>query len=172
MIPANESNIREMFGLGHPNDGKRQIHLCGSRLLRTDDAFSDWDFVTTHTPEICGELEAAGFKRMPSKAAYEGDYCEAVYEKKLEGVTVQVSVEIDAKYKLAIMKAMQSCRPLLELDMRLRGVKPVRDVLWQTLYKLVMNDRSDAPTCTMCDRAIDKLTGEPRGTTPADDIAF
>ncbi len=115
------------------------FHLCGSRFLGTQEPGSDWDYVVTCTPEAQAFLAGLGFYEMTHERAtgrgYEGSYVHAVYEKIENGEKIQVSAELDSRYKMAIMATLKACRALRQLDQELRGTTE-RDRLWEALYDL------------------------------------
>lgn len=114
------------------------FHLCGSRKLGTHDHGSDWDFVVTDCPEVHILLDQYGFSPM-GQPGYEDDGTPTVCVMQIADADtfelLQVSVEVDSKYKLAIMEALRVCPRLRELDRGLRGSRD-RDILWRTLYRL------------------------------------
>jgi len=112
-----------------------EFHLCGSRYLHTAEPDSDWDYVITSTPEVRRFLLDQGFKVMPHSGRYEGSYAVSVLEKHDEDGVVQVSCEVDSKFKRAIMTALNQSFALRKLDKSLRK-QPERDGLWQALYQL------------------------------------
>lgn len=147
MMNKRSAELKAILGEG--------FHACGSRELGTDDEKSDYDFVTTASDKVIEHLEGLGFERMGDWRAYEGEYVLAVYEKSIDGDIVQVSVEVDARYKIAITEQLKKCTALRKLDRQLRDDqdKHARDSLWRSLYKLVMID--SGKTCESCEAKLD-----------------
>ncbi len=131
------------------------FHLCGSRFLGTAEPASDWDYVVSKQEGVEAFLRSLGFVRKAGGAQdYDGSPLSAtigVYEIMDNGRKIQVAVETDSKYKLAIMQALLASKTLRDFDKSLRGNKDGRNTLWYGLYHLAgwrMSEESEPKDLT------------------------